>query len=87
MFPGREYYFPERNQQDTHLAETVADITSGQLAHVDSVFAFNPHQHICVDVSKEVAQAVLDRAHVKGTELSYDARGFIHGHLGAEACP
>jgi len=78
-----DYYYPERMEQDTHREETVADILTGQVEHVERVFLFNPARGTSRDVSQEIASAVADKAAHEGKSLSHDLRTFIHEQLGA----
>lgn len=77
-----DYFYPERLEQDTHREETIADILSGQVEHVDRVFLLNPARGTSRDVSREVARAVADKAAHEGRSLSYGVRTFIHEQLG-----
>jgi hypothetical protein len=56
-----EAYFAERKLEDScSRSQTVEDILTGELGPVAKVFAFNPVEHVCDDVTEEIAVEVAN---------------------------
>jgi hypothetical protein len=55
-------YFAERSLEDScSRASVIEDIISGELHRVLKVFAFNPIEHTCDDVTESIAIDIADR--------------------------
>lgn len=80
-----ELYVPERNVCDMTSKETLRDIASGELDDVVSVIVFNPVEHVCDDVTKEFANAVMNLWARSGEPLTGRQRDFIEQHIGIRA--
>lgn len=74
-------YFAERKPQDMTLKQTVADILSGELDDVASVFYFNPVEGWGCDRSEDVARAVADKAHSGDLPITRSVLEFIEQHV------
>jgi hypothetical protein len=81
-FHNGEFYFPERDQKDTHLEETVADILDCKIEYPDRVFCFNPNEAWARDVSADVAEAVANLAQDRHQALTREVAAFIAEHAG-----
>jgi hypothetical protein len=52
-------YVRERDVSDMGRKTTVADIASGQIEDVVQVLECNPVEHLCSDVTKDIAKDVM----------------------------
>lgn len=52
--------FVERDEADMNWQDTIADIRDGQITDVVQVIKFNEQEHTCEDVTRDVAQAIID---------------------------
>ena len=78
--PNGSAYFAERSAEDaSSLDETIRDIRAGQIESVERVFAFNPVESVCTDVSDEIAAQIAGEL---DEEPRPDLRDFLEMHLG-----
>lgn len=75
-------YVPERNVFDLDLESTIKDIMEGQVEDVEHVFAFNPAEHTCSDVTEDIAIEIASR--VAGESIHRFLFDFIETHAGAD---
>lgn len=77
-------YFAERSLEDScSLDQTIADIVTGQFEAVAKVFAFNPVEHTCDDVTEELAVEIAGRCDA-GEPISPELYAFIETNAGLE---
>lgn len=77
-------WFAERHLADACIRETtVQDIKSGQVEYVAKVFAFNPSEHTCDDVTEEIAVEIA-RSLDPSEPISPELHDFIETHAGLE---
>ena len=76
-------FFPELRSSDTSKATIVADIASAQHDDVRRVIEIDLAAGTSRDVSKEIAQAVLEAILMDYSRVPMWCRDFIEDHLGA----
>ena len=75
-------WFAERRLEDACSRETtVDDIRHGQVEHVAKVFAWNPAEHTCDDVTEAIAIEIANGLDA-GEPISPELRDFIETHAG-----
>lgn len=80
-----QLYVAERNLSDMNSKNTLKDIAAGQWTNVNSVIVFNPVEHICEDVTREVATAVMNLWANNGEPLLDWQREFVEQHISIQA--
>ena len=78
-------YWPEREDKDTDLHTTLADLISGQFNHPLQVICFNPAEHVCDDFSEDAARAIAAVADNNHKVLNRQIFEFCENHLGCQA--
>ena len=81
----RVAYFAERSLEDACSRDTtVRDILRGQVEGVERVYAFNPAEHTCDDVTEAIAIEIANSLDA-GEPISPELYAFIEEHAPAHA--
>ncbi len=75
-------WWEERKVSESGFDRTTADILANLVSRPLQVVGFDLQSGRCWDASRDIAQAVLDRA---DAALSHDALDFVEQHIGIRA--
>ena len=78
-------YLPEQNVSELDRASVVADIASGQFEGLVQVLECNPVEHVCSDVTEDIAREVMTAWANEGEPLAPWQHEFIERHVSVQA--
>lgn len=80
-----QLYVAERELSEMDSGTTLKDIAAGEWTNLSSVIVFNPVEHICTDVTREFATAVMNLWADAGEPLTDWQRDFVEQHISIQA--
>ena len=80
-----QLYVAERELSEMDSKTTLKDIAAGEWTNLASVIVFNPAEHICTDVTREFATAVMDLWAKNDEPLTDWQRDFVEQHISIQA--
>ncbi len=80
-----EHYVAERELSEMDSGTTLKDIAAGEWTNLVSVIVFNPVEHICSDVTREFANAVMGLWADRDEPLTDWQKDFIQQHISIQA--
>ena len=76
--------FAETDLDRANYETTIADLMSGQHSDPLRVIMFNPETNRAEDVSQAIAQEILRRLGLEGSDVPAGLQGFIDSHVGPD---
>ena len=80
-----QHYVAERELSDMDSGSTLKSIAAGEWRDLVSVIVFNPAEHICTDVTREFATAVMNLWANNDEPLTDWQKSFIADHVSSRA--
>lgn len=80
-----DLYVAERELSEMDSGNTLKSLASGEWTNVASVIVFNPVEHVCSDVTRELAGAVVNLWADAGEPLTNWQYSFVEMFIGIQA--